>query len=942
MRDLNKAIAVLSLVVPTSAYSLGIGEIKLHSALNQSLDAEIALFMSKGESLSDIQVKLAPPEKFDEAGVAWSYFLSKIKFEAVSRRDGSTIVKLTSEEILREPFLDFLLEVSWPQGNLYREFTVLIDPPAAYAQPVVPVIQKVEQETNVATSFSEVSSIQPSSAIQVVNETSFSEYGPTNRSDSLWKVAEKTNTYDGVSIEQMMMAIYQVNPNAFYKDNVNALMADKLISIPEKELVLKLSRKQAIAAFKRQNDAWNGRVDVTKREQQLVSDSLNVNKQLELEAPVEAEIKDGVVVVSDNEVLDKNVTELETKKGVVVSGEEILSLQARMDKLEQQLGMMQEMLVLKEEQIAALQNQKKTDAVDEFNKPQLKNVEAKVEPKDQSIVKPETKIVDKSKNKVVKKTETKSIKNPKLKPKAAVKPKTETSFMSGYLAFIISGIGLAVLGLLGWFLWNKRKDEELTESESMFATASEISMPDSAAVEDTSLPVADDTSYDVGTVGESSFLSEFTPSDFDAFDIEQDEIDPISEADVYLAYGRYQQAEDLIRQAISDHPERDECKLKLLEIFYANEDKVAFGEYADELVSSGKHKEHEFWAKVTEMGSELIPGNHLFTEKAGGKASFEADGQVENVESIFAENVLNETVELSVNDQLASKSLDNEDIDGVGTIESFDESAKDLDFDLSVFEEKADELKTVAENKTDENDTSIDFDLSVFDLDESMTDKTEEAKTNNEDEVESIDFDLNNIDLGDPEDVVDLQKEDTGIVDDKDLDFDLSIFENEESGNDLDLTEKTGEAEIESIEFDLTDAMESVDEKTIDVDLSEKVVADESLDDFDFTLGSTTPSEVVEDDSVVNEKIAEEVESFDEFDFNFDVPLSPSSETLTDQQSGVSDLTDMDELETKMDLAKAYVDMGDSGSAKKIAEEVLEKGTEDQKKVAQSIIDQLQ
>ncbi|MGZ5577165.1 MAG: type IV pilus assembly protein FimV, partial [Methylobacter sp.] len=131
MRNLTKTLAVVSLLAPASGHTLGIGDIKLHSSLNQNLDAEIALTLS-GESVSDIKVNLAPPGKFDEAGVSWSYFLSKIKLETVTHPNGATVIKVTSKEALKEPFLDFLLEVSWPKGNLYREFTVLVDPPSVY------------------------------------------------------------------------------------------------------------------------------------------------------------------------------------------------------------------------------------------------------------------------------------------------------------------------------------------------------------------------------------------------------------------------------------------------------------------------------------------------------------------------------------------------------------------------------------------------------------------------------------------------------------------------------------------------------------------------------------------------------------------------------------------------------------------------------------------
>ena len=125
------------------------------------------------------------------------------------------------------------------------------------------------------------------------------------------------------------------------------------------------------------------------------------------------------------------------------------------------------------------------------------------------------------------------------------------------------------------------------------------------------------------TSGNSSFFSEFTFGDFDTLDTDQGEIDPVSEADVYLAYGRYQQAEELMRDVIKDQPGRDECKLKLLEIFYSNENKHAFEIYANELAKAGKKDDVEFWTKVTEMGSKICQDSTLFSSKEIGFSSKE-------------------------------------------------------------------------------------------------------------------------------------------------------------------------------------------------------------------------------------------------------------------------------------------------------------------------------
>ncbi len=889
MRNLTKTIAAVSILAPASAYPLGIGDIKLHSALNQNLDAEIALVLSADEKASDIQVRLAPPEKFDEAGVPWSYFLSKIKFETVVLADGSAIVKLSSKEAYREPFLDFLLEVSWLNGSLYREFTVLIDPPVAYTQPVIPVVQKAKQEEKPYVEELIVVEEITEENFDVVTEVIFNQapdqYGPTKNADTLWKIAESSNTYDDVSIEQMMMAIYQANPKAFYKDNVNALMAGQVLTIPEKEIILKLSRKQAFTAFKQQGNEWKGRVADKPKKQLPISVATEIDTKLELEAPVESEIDEAVIVVSEKEASAESVVEPEKEGLVVSSSEESLALQARMEKLEQQLAMMQKMLTLKDEQIAALQSHKKSVIVSEETKREESSAaEVKVEPEVAQVTE-DVKPVVKTEPKVIEKPKVKPKPKPKFKPVVQAEP--ETGMMPDFITLIIGGVGAAIMAVLGWLWWRKRKIEDETDTESMFASASEISLPDSSD-DGLSVPVMEDdtSSYDVGTVGESSFLSEFTPSDFDAFDTDQNEVDPISEADVYLAYGRYQQAEDLMRQAIEDQPERDECKLKLLEIFYANENKSAFEEYATELISSGKNNDQTFWLKVVEMGTELDPDSTIYTEPAGDKANFETEGSGADEST-------------ATDSQSKDESIDKA------------KAENETEFDLSVFDEDA----SVSEDGTDEKteDSSLDFDLSVFDLEESDSDQTEvsESKASAED-VESVDFDLDAVAL------------DSTVA--------------EESIE----TEKTDEVEeIESVDFDLDTSPEA--EVTDNTVLDSGLDTEESLENFDFSgdesvsKESTSPSEEPE---------AKEAESFETFDFDFDTEVvepTPSSaiDAQHDLDDGVSDLTDMDELETKIDLAKAYVDMGDSDAAKNIAEEVLKNGNEEQKKVAQEIIDQL-
>ena len=132
MSILAKILVALILWGPVSSYALGIGDITLHSKLNQNLNASILLVISNDENTADIKVKLASQTKFDEAGLPWIPFLSKINFSTKTLPDGSLYITLSSKEAVKEPLLHFMLEINGPKSTLYREFTLLMEVPTAY------------------------------------------------------------------------------------------------------------------------------------------------------------------------------------------------------------------------------------------------------------------------------------------------------------------------------------------------------------------------------------------------------------------------------------------------------------------------------------------------------------------------------------------------------------------------------------------------------------------------------------------------------------------------------------------------------------------------------------------------------------------------------------------------------------------------------------------
>jgi len=974
--NISKALAVVTLLTPVAGLPLSIGDIQLHSALNQNLNAEIKLRLDAGENSSDVAVRMASPEKFDKAGIPWSYFLTKIKFDVVVLDDGAIIVKLSSRESLTEPFLDFLLEVSWAQGSQYREFTLLIDPPPEYKQANLPFaennsyreeslysVARPERKSRPAAARPSRPAVTTQNKSQIVTN---GEFGPVQKNENLWKIAGQLGKERGMPAGQMLSELYNANPDAFYHNDPNALKAGVILKIPVGD--------SGIGSVQQRATTGSGQKAIPK-------ESVATEKPLKLVAPGEAKPTDnGEAVGAAGQAKEGKAND---QAGLgdngKISDAKSLELQSRVENLERQLNMMQQLLALKDQQLSQLQNSKTppnsavpvpaaqppsvpvapvapapvATAVPQATAPTpLVNVE----PVAPTVIAP---VVPVAKPVAI---------IPTPPPVAAVAPKpasqippsplaVDEGFFSSESYYItVASFGAGVLGILGWLLWRKRRIDEQTYTESMFASASQITMPESEST--LTVPVMElesPVTYDVGTVGESSFISDFTPSDFDAFDTDQNEIDPLSEADVYLAYGRYQQAEELIRNALNHEPGRDTYKLKLLEIYYAAENKEAFAKYAGVLAKDGKESDRGFWNKVSEMGKELVPEIALFggaPAAAPTTAKTVNMAKTVNVEPVKQTPAVNNSSEsLLDNDYLealqSSMALDTNIPEDLSTEFldlklAFSQSGKQqtdqLDFDFSSSEAKfgiadddldamnlkfstdsemPDEILADYANykfETDKENTpnnALDFDLAAL---TSTADKQKlaasELKANNE----AIDFDLGSFSFDSSSEIV------------KDTDDDL---------------------ELESFDFNFD--IDAVD-KSINNGTQKNITQPEAnnltiAEKYKLPVNSGTDSEIAASPLINSDPTQED--SFSEFDFSFDfdTPLeNKDSEFSKDSDFfdlNVSDLTDMDEYETKIDLAKAYVDMGDATAAKVIAEEVLGKGTRDQKLAAQALLDEL-
>ena len=962
VRKLSLAVALALGIAPLGAHALGLGEINLKSALNQYLSADIELLSVEEGDLEDIRVSLASAEAFARANVDRPYILTKLDFKPVKQADGSSVIQLSSRDPIREPFLNFLVEVNWPKGKLVREYTVLLDPPVTLDRRPAPV-QTPKAETRVTTTQS--AGVQPQSVVSPSDVSwaggkttqpaaqAVGEYGPTKRNDTLWSIAKQVR-HDGASMHQMMMALFRSNPEAFINSNINNLKTGQVLRIPERDEVLTLAQREAVNAYTKQVQEWQADREtvqtpakpaetVAKAPEQGGDAIIPVSRD-ELKIATARPEGQGEAGPSEGDAPAKTLEQLrqdlliaeEAKAGAI---QESTELKSRLGDLESQLQDLQRLLELKNNQLAQLQAtvaatgeqteampadvvaDSATTAVEEATGDQAEAAvtegtaeQQPVEGEELEIAPPEEETADAQASTEAEPTTSEAEETaapeaadamatteevtpepvaeikpevkpepPKPEPKPAPKPKEQTLIekVMGDTT-ILGGIIAVILVLLAslWVWISKRRSNRADFQESIL-----VSTFDSDEDDELNAPDAPSQQTE-----ETSFLSDFSPSDIDALQDETGEVDPLAEADVYIAYGRYQQAEELVRQAINKDPERLELKDKLAEILFATKNNDAFMSLAEEMKSQGvDSKNPDLWSKVASMGRQLLPEASLF---AGVAAAVSASDDDASDASDFGDDLADEF------------NLDDLDDDATMVVNKAVDAAEDeLDFDVDL--------------GLDELNKGLNEDTSSIEALGDLGDLSDENKG------DSIDLGLNLDEETTALDLEEIERMETSMDDAlKDSDLDEITSPNVASSDDVDLG-AFEEPTSEVIQLKVGDPQEDADVANLAAD--ELDLGD--LGDLDL---SSFEEGTAEDSVETAAAMDDEVLSLD------DVALDDES-IQTDAPASDEE----DEVSTKIDLARAYVDMGDPEGARDILNEVLEEGSDSQKLEAQEILDSM-
>ncbi len=679
----SRALALL-LALPSAAFALGLGDIHLLSPLNAPLDAEIELVDVAPDEASTVQAQVASRDTFARYGLEWPSYLAGVQVRTVRAADGHQVIKLKSSEAIADPFITLLVEVNWARGRLVREYTMLLDPPVytpgnstlASAPVAAPTTGAGAREGAIARSAetpASASTPAPDSATATAGPApATAEAAPAPGSPAASAAAEsgesthvvrRGETLSAIAANaaaakansarahSWMLAIYQANPRAFDK-NMNLLRSGAVLRLPDAERASAVPAGEAAAEIRRQYAAW--------REQSGAPATAAAGEPGRL----------------------KLVTPSESASAGAAPGApsgETAALQGRVHDLEGQLADSKRLLQLKDADLARLQaqlaakqaGQPAPSAAPEPAPPLAPPAAAppaEQPPTAQATPPPPPAAEEKPPAPEAAPPVTEPVAAPK--PQAAP-PSSGGSIFNYWWVALLALLALVAFGATR-FLRARRAaafddslgrlaaaggggvgggdNEPFTSSRGFAATDAPI-RPMAAPVPESAFLVEETGTHERPRFGSAAAVpaakhvaSDETISSETAINLDQG--DPLAEADFHMAYGLYDQAADLIRIAISREPARRDLKLKLLEVFFVWGNKEQFLQSARELADSRADAAPGEWEKILIMGKQLAPEDPLFTGSAGvgGAAAGGVDLDLEGGQSRVDFDLLGEPV----------------------------------------------------------------------------------------------------------------------------------------------------------------------------------------------------------------------------------------------------------------------------------------------------------
>ncbi len=645
--------AVVSVALPASeAWALALGRVNVQSALGEPLRAEVEIPQITAAEAEGLRVGVASPGVFRTQGMEYNATASQVRVSVQRRADGSAVLRLTSTQPVNEPFVDLVIDASWASGNLQRNYTLLLDPPTLQKLP--PAVTAAAQASapepaaaprratptpsqaasQAAAGNTEESRPAPAAARRAApaaRERAAAAPASSEASEVRIKAGDTAGRIAaahlpaGVSLDQMLVAMLRTNPKVFINGNVNRMRSGAVLTVPDEATAQATSPREArqiVAAqsrdfnqFRRQLASAAPAAPVASANREA---SGSVQAQVEDRKPstaapdkltlskgavkgVEADERLAKQKQSDDQAsrtaeLQRNMSELSqiaaatkpaeggaaapaaaagsTAAGVAVPGAPTVPAAP-------EAAAPQAPATAAPADAAATTAPAATAAPDAAATAATATAAAEAAPATPAAAEP-----------------------PKPKPAPApVAPIAEPSFIDTLLEDpTIPLAGAALLALLlgyGGYRVMQRRRAAAASSESAFG--------DSQLAADSFFGASGGQRVDTGTSSQLSGTSmHYSPSQLDAGDV-----DPVAEADVYLAYGRDLQAEEILKEALRTDPNRTALHQKLADIYAKRHDRKAFEAVAQTLhgLTQGKGVD---WQRLADQGRILDPENALY------------------------------------------------------------------------------------------------------------------------------------------------------------------------------------------------------------------------------------------------------------------------------------------------------------------------------------------
>jgi pilus assembly protein FimV len=931
LKTLSGAIAS-AVILSSSAYAAGLGKLTVMSGLGQPLNAEIELTSVSAEEAKGLVAKLAPADAFRIANIEFNPALLSLRF-AVEQRGSRQFIKITSSQPVNEPFVDMLLELSWSSGKLVREYTFLLDPAdlrttqsAQVTAPVDVLSQGSRATPNrapaasrpapAAASAPAATGAAPARQPAEPSESRAAASGDykVQKGDTLGKIAANLKPVD-VSLDMMLVALYRANPDSFAGNNMNRLKSGQILKVPDSAAVKGTGAGEAkgvviahAADFNAYRNKLAGQVATAapeKAQEASQSTGGKITSKVE-ERPTAANAS------QDKLKLSKAATPADGGKTVsaedrIAKEKALADATARVKELERNVSELEKLVVIK--------NRAAADA-------QKVPVAAPVAPP-VAAVKPAPVVAAPAKTPAVVTPTPVPVPAPtpaaatpapaapvaatpavppraspvKPKPAAVLKKNEEVAEAPGIVDWIMDNIlmiigalvGLGVLAAVAMGLKKRRENEASSSTEPSIL----------GAPTDQAHSLFAETGGQSVDTSNSVFNSSFAPS---ASQLDTNEVDPVAEADVYIAYGRDAQAEEILKEALRTHPERYPVRLKLLEIYAARKDARAFETQATDLYSMTKGSGDE-WAQAASLGLSIDPLNPLYASAANAGPS--------TVIPVAAAAAVAGAAAVSLSKADAPNDVP-------------------ADLDMTAVPAAPAAAAAPAEDQT------LDFDLGGLSFEPVDTAKPASSLAGSND----MDFTL-------PAATPVVAKADAPMDMDFNMDFDAPAKPLASEAHakameeiDADLASNDFTAQYQASGKDdlsgMGDLANAFNIPATPVSASAPAPADHSLDldsmNFDLPLSTDKPAAAPQ---------------FDMSAIDLDLPpTDTASNTLPDFGDTLvqspADLSAMHmEMETKLDLAIAYQEIGDKEGARELLDEVIKGGSDEQVSKANAMRTQL-